>query len=134
MSVSMPTDEDKEPLSVETILAALRKAWPSIEPEVVTFVTGSTVKATIWQFVVGITLTTTPVIHSAKAGQARMTFVFHPHTLRPVQLKTDTTDELVVVKAFIRACKMYLNGVVSAIERAGEEPPPAPESSIFQIR
>lgn len=133
MTTSIPGDE-KEPLTVAAIIIALRQAWPSIEPETITFVSGSTVKSTVWYFTTEITLATNPVVYTAVAGQARMTFTFHPQGLKSVQLKGSTTEDLNVVKAFIRACKMYMNGIVAAIERASEDKPDAPEANIFRIK
>lgn len=130
---SIPGDE-KEPLTVDTIIVALRQSWPSVEPETVTFVSGSTVVSPVWQFTTEITLTTNPIVYSAKSGQARMSFTFHPQGLKSVVLKSSTTEDLVVVKAFIRACKMYMNGIVAAIERASEDKPDLPEADIFRIR
>lgn len=133
MTTSIP-GEDKEPLTVDAIIGAIREAWPSITPEITTFVSGSTVKSTVWQFTTEVTLTTNPIIYTAKSGQARMAFTFHPKGLKSLALKSSTTDDLNVVKAFIRSCKMYMNGIVAAIERASEDKPDCPEANIFRIK
>jgi hypothetical protein len=134
MATTSIPGEETEPLTIDTITAAMRQAWPSIEPKTITFVSGSTVKSTVWYFTTEVTLTTNPIVYSAKSGQARMAFTFHPQGLAAVTLKSSKTEDLVVIKAFIRSCKMYMNGIVAAIERAGEEPPPTPEADIFRIR
>jgi cell division protein FtsI/penicillin-binding protein 2 len=126
--------EEEEAMSVESIRMALQAAWPSIDTSTVTFPMGSTVKATVWQFTTEVTLTTNPVVFTEKVGNARMVFTFHPQGLKSVQLKAGVATQMAVVKAFIRSCKMYMNGIVAAIERAGEERPPAPEADIFRIR
>lgn len=133
VETSIPGDE-KDPLTVDTIIVAMRHAWPSVEPETITFVSGSTVKSTVWQFTTEVTLTTNPIVYSAKSGQARMAFTFHPQGLKPLQLKSAATEDLAVVKAFIRSCKMYMNGIAAALERAGEPRPDSPEADIFRIR
>jgi hypothetical protein len=126
-------DPSQEPLTVDDIQNALRKAWPSIDPETINFVSGSTIRSAIWNFVVECTLTTNPIIYNEKAGGARMTFVLRIPGLKPLDIKKGTADNIASVHAFIRLCKMYMNGVAAAIERSGEDPPPTPEASIFKI-
>ena len=111
-----------EPLTVQDIQAVLKDSWPSIDPAMTTFASGTTVTSTIWHFVVEITLTTTPIVYGEKAGVARMTFSFKPPGVRSTVIKTVTNDQHPAVMAFVRQCKMYLNGIVAAIEQAGEQP------------
>lgn len=124
--------QEVEPLSAATARLVLLDAWPSSEPVTTTFLTGTTIITTIWQFEIVITITTNPVIYGEVAGSSRMSFTFKPVDSKPVPIKGGTTTELAVVVAFVRYCKMYLNGIVSAIERAGEEKKPELDANIFK--
>lgn len=130
MSQALPNDPPP-PISVLDIQVALREAWPSAEPEIVPFTTGTTLRSTIWQFVVEVTLTTRPIIYGEKTGQVRMAFTWRPPNMKGSTIKTGQTEDFRVVLAFIRHCKMYLNGVSAAIEQAGEQPPPTPEADLI---
>ena len=134
----MDFNPDECPLTVADIQLALKDAWPSVEPQMVTFISGTTIRSTIWHFDIEITLTTKPM-YGETAGDARMDFVFRHKdpkgkNLKSVTLKSGKATQVAVVKAFVRTCRMYLNGIVAAIECASEDRPKAPEADIFNIR
>lgn len=121
--MQFPTDPPvPEPITIEDIQVALRDAWPSVDPVVVSFASGSTTISTIWHFTVEITLTTNPIVFGEKPNEARMSFQFKLPGQKALTLKSVRAFEYPAMRAFIQQCKMYLNGIVAAIEMAGEQP------------
>lgn len=124
--------EDQEPeMTPEDIVAMFEDVWPSSNPKSVSFISGVTTTVNIWQFRIEITLTTSPIASGDKGGSARMSFTLVWPGIRAIAIKNAATNKKHVVAAFIRYCLMYMNGVISSIETAGEEKPEAPAADIF---
>ena len=119
--MDLPNDPPP-PITIEDVQVALQAAWPSVTPTVVHFPSGITASSTIWHFVVEITLTTNPIVYGERANEARMTFQFKMPGQKAASIKSGKVTEYPAMTAFIRQCQMYLNGIVAAIERAGEVP------------
>lgn len=113
---------DNDALSDLEVRVAMSEMWPGATYKVVSFISGVMVSATIWNFVVEISVSTNSVVYGEKNGQAKMSFSLVMPGSKAHIIKTANATNIHVVRAFIQYCKMYMNGVMMSIESSADQP------------